>query len=606
MSRWVGLRSTLIESISDLARLEVDIQQFGAVADADPVAFTGTENTAAINAAITYANSLPSGANVIIPPGYFLIGISTGSNGIIMKSNVRLIGKGGWLLLKNSTVAHMVCATSISHFSIEGLKIDGNKANQASANIHGIRVTSCTDYDVCNNEVYRTAAYGITNNIVQRGRVTYNRVYDSGADGIDFHNDNLDNVGSLVSNNIVDGYGDEATTKAGIHGRGRGLSITSNVVMNAGAGASGLYGILAGNGETVYGQHILNNYVELGGDCTNGLGIGANNPNSIVSGNTVVCTADTLDGIIAAATAAGSTLTGNIVVGGPSRDGICVRSGADNCTLTANKVSDAGGDGYQIDATGTQLLGNSAKTCGEVAFDCASSTNTYLDEGNRDITCTGGFISRGTNTTLAREPNTTWANKPTSIATGRELFITDAGTTGSFWTYNSRWRPKNGIALLATLDAISSNIAAAETIVFQYLIPAGLLQAGDRLRLRFSAGKSGTTDSGTVRFRIGTAGTTSDTSLYSGTPLIATTNRSASIITDWRLESATSLRQLGNSASSGAALGYSNVAAGAAAAAVTISNVSNALYFSVSLLSSGAADTVNLIDAQLELVSPAN
>lgn len=210
------------------------------------------------------------------------------------------------------------------------------------------------------------------------------------------------------------------------------------------------------------------------------------------------------------------------------------------------------------------------------------------------------LIGGSTNTILS----TTWANKPASYPVGQSVFITNAGTKGSHWFYDgTSWKPVNGLALLASLDSASSNIANTETIVFQYLLPAGLVQTGDRLRLSFGHVKSGTTDGVTFTTRLGAAGTTSDTALTSISGLSASLRQTSSIV-DFRLESATSMRMMPNSR---VTAGYGTTSAAAWDAAVTISSASaNALYFSVGLAVGGTTDTANVTSAELFLISKAN
>lgn len=202
---------------------------------------------------------------------------------------------------------------------------------------------------------------------------------------------------------------------------------------------------------------------------------------------------------------------------------------------------------------------------------------------------------------------TTWANKPSSYPTGQPLFISNAGTKGSHWFYDgTRWKPVGGSIVLATLDTASAAVTnAAESLVFRYLIPAAMLQSTDRLRLTYNVTKNGAVDSGTVRFRMGTAGTTSDTQLYNSGTALSTANLLGANIVDFRIESATTIQQMNSSGNNGS-IGYSQNTSTAILTAVTISNVSNALYFSLGILSGGATNTVSLLDAQLALITSAN
>lgn len=202
-------------------------------------------------------------------------------------------------------------------------------------------------------------------------------------------------------------------------------------------------------------------------------------------------------------------------------------------------------------------------------------------------------------------PTYTWATKPASYAAGQPVFISDAAVHGSHWHYaGSRWRPVNGQVVLATLDAESAPVGNSETITLQYLFPAGSLQVADRLRLYYTLNKSGTTDQAVLNLRIGTGGTTSDTLVLNQTNAIAATSRSSGQVVDFRVDSATTIRKMVNGSATASA-GYSNQSNSANPAAVTISNVSNALYVSIGILSSSTNDTVTLVDAALQLLSPA-
>lgn len=201
--------------------------------------------------------------------------------------------------------------------------------------------------------------------------------------------------------------------------------------------------------------------------------------------------------------------------------------------------------------------------------------------------------------------STTWANKPSAYITGQPVFMSNVGTKGSHWFYDgTRWKPQNGSALLASLDAVSSNYTNSAGIPFQYQLPAGTLQTGDILRLYFGASKSGTTDTCGITFRMGTAGTSADTSIVA-TTLMAAGTRQVALIADFRLDSATTLRPMPSGASS--APGYIFSSSAAFPTAVTISSASaNALYFNVELYSGGTTDTVAATHAQLHVISKAN
>jgi len=202
-------------------------------------------------------------------------------------------------------------------------------------------------------------------------------------------------------------------------------------------------------------------------------------------------------------------------------------------------------------------------------------------------------------------PAYTFATLPNVAASaGAVARVSNVGPTGagSLWISNgTRWWPLNGTVGLYTLAARSSNIATTETVVAQYLIPAGVFQVGDRIRVSLSMTKSGTTDIGTLTFRFGTAGTTADTSMGGGTLLVAG-NRSAQVIQDFRLLTTTSLQRLTGTVAG--SQGYLGPATSAFTSAVAVSDTSTtAQYLTITINSGGATDTVNLEDAHYELMT---
>lgn len=147
-----------------------------------------------------------------------------------------------------------------------------------------------------------------------------------------------------------------------------------------------------------------------------------------------------------------------------------------------------------------------------------------------------------------------------------------------------------------------ANVAAgaAETIVAQYRFPAGFLKQYDRIRIYCTFSKSGATDTGTITFRMGTAGTTADTSVFGGTAFNAA-SRTLGSIHDFKVASATSLQHAGSGGAAPLNGSYIGVNGTAYPAAVAISNVSNSLYLSVTI-TPGATDDIALEDLYMEYV----
>ena len=205
-------------------------------------------------------------------------------------------------------------------------------------------------------------------------------------------------------------------------------------------------------------------------------------------------------------------------------------------------------------------------------------------------------------------PTYTWATKPTTLATGQPVFLSNVGPKGSHWWYDgTRWKVVGGMLLLASLDTTVAGLTNSEVVTFSYQAPAALFQLKDRLRISYVLTKSGTTDTGTGRIRMGTAGTTSDTLLNSqSNTQLAAASRAVSILDDYRFETSTSIQHLGNSNASDAKSGYSNFSASAAVAAVTISDFSNSLFITLNAFSSSTNDTVGIQDVQVELHTTPN
>ncbi len=210
-------------------------------------------------------------------------------------------------------------------------------------------------------------------------------------------------------------------------------------------------------------------------------------------------------------------------------------------------------------------------------------------------------------TLLGSVVSTTWANRPTSAGADQIYLFTDVGSSGTLMRYaGSRWRPLAGQAQLAALGAAVTGIANSETIVLQALIPAGVWQTSDSVRIWATINKSGTTDTGLLTVRIGTTGTTSDTAItgLSSFLLFSAANLSGGSTFDIRLNSATSAQKVGSNLNGSASYSTPNSAA-APAAATTITDASaNALYVSLSLASGGATNTLSITSGQIQLITP--
>lgn len=201
----------------------------------------------------------------------------------------------------------------------------------------------------------------------------------------------------------------------------------------------------------------------------------------------------------------------------------------------------------------------------------------------------------------------TFATLPAIYATGQPVWVSNIGravigaspvaATGSLWTYNGTvWSPVGGEVLLAKMDTAVAGLTNSEVVSGQILLPAAFLKAFDRIRVRVGVSKSGTTDTAALRVRTGTAGTTGDT-LVVGNTVLSAAQLHGSFEFDLKILTATSWQMTSRSD-----LGVGGGTTNGIPSAVTVANISNALYLNVGAVSSGATNTVALTDVQFWLI----
>lgn len=300
------------------------------------------------------------------------------------------------------------------------------------------------------------------------------------------------------------------------------------------------------------------------------------------------------------------TLTSSVAPAGPAGSYYIVSVSG---TTTLNGISDwtvgdwaiwSGSVWQKLEGGATAVtVGSTAiagGTTGRVLYDNAGTLGEYAVTG-----ASGSVVLSGAPTiTTPIIGSTTWANIPAAGAAGKMAFVSNAGTKGSMWLDDgTRWKPLNGAAILATLDSATGNIANTATIVLQYLIPAGMWQTGDVIRVQGTFEKSGTTDTGIVTIYIGTAGTTSDTTVLSSTWLAAT-SLAVDYFVDYRLDAATTVQQVSMNT------GYSAASSNQFLSYTISSAAANDLYVSLAFRSGGTTNTVLSRYASISLFSKAN
>ncbi len=192
-----------------------------------------------------------------------------------------------------------------------------------------------------------------------------------------------------------------------------------------------------------------------------------------------------------------------------------------------------------------------------------------------------------------------WADRPTAAAAGNGAlqWFSDIGG-GSLWRSDgTNWRPANGrtrlyakngliAAPLATLTGVTSGVfTLPETLT----IPAGLIAPHSAVWGNFEIFRTGATATALVQWRIGTAGTTSDSIVYQSSMSATTNHQSRSY----------SAAKFGTETDRFFAPNSSNMNGGGSQAAgadrTTNVNTAAAMYATVDLSSANAADTFSLI-----------
>jgi len=448
------------------------ITQFGALPDSNlsftgdipvgptytSVPVTGTNNSPAINNALLYAASLPSGGTVQVPA----TGVFGTSESIQMQTNTTLTSLGGWLvrlsnvLAPGNTPAFVRLDDSEGPITVRGLYIDANAAGQIviGGSQHTIRIHNCQNYELSWNWLLNGTGYGISHDVsIANGLIAYNHIYNTAADGVDVHNtDDAGNSLTIIGNTII-GFGRTGNPKGGIHGRGDGLQIIGNIIKTCFGVIAGIGGIVVGNGETVYGQKIIGNYVEMGplpASGFTGKGIVTNNPGSIVQGNTVIGDTGIATGFIA--NGATNVFTGNVVTPKDS-DLVSVTTYGFNLGVTAvngvfadNVAVACGLSGFFDQGTGNRYSANFAQDCIHYAFDMSNSTGALLDHLNTQSNCTLGLLRRGTGTLfdqatdISSTPtfaNVTLPSFPVAGTDAANRAWVESFVTGNFTPYNN-------------------------------------------------------------------------------------------------------------------------------------------------------------------------
>lgn len=238
-----------------------------------------------------------------------------------------------------------------------------------------------------------------------------------------------------------------------------------------------------------------------------------------------------------------------------------------------------------------------------VAIPWLSNEAAYLYDAS------GNFI--GFNATNAQPSGfaaTTWALRPSPTAANNGAIIrfTDVGGNAGngggnfFFSTGARWKPISADAMLDAIDTPNSSIANTteqQLNTSHILIPAGVIQDFDRLRVRISLSKSSTVDTATIRFRFGPLGTIADPVIATITSL-ATTSISCGALVDFKRASSTTIQKLGSASPDQA---YNGASAGAFPSPTTVSDMNaNGMFFSITSQMTTGTETVTVQDYTLD------
>lgn len=186
----------------------------------------------------------------------------------------------------------------------------------------------------------------------------------------------------------------------------------------------------------------------------------------------------------------------------------------------------------------------------------------------------------------------TYTALPTAAANYRRTYwVTDQ--KAGYLSDGTNWLPLSDRMLYDLGSATPPTMTGTtEVILAQFVIPARCWRDFQDLWLFMTMKKSGVSENVTGRIRVGTTGTVSDTLVNQGTSL-GTTSDANGIQMPIKRISATSIQKLGNGSFGGSLTGASSTDIEPAA---TVANLdTNAVYVSLSALSSAAAETVSLV-----------
>ena len=396
-------------------------ESYGAVGNGDPA--NASVNTTAINAALAHASN--TGDTVLLNGVYYV-------NGQIKpKSGESLIaGTAGGIIkavpnLSPPTSGYLVDVSGKSGFTMDGIELDGNRANQTQDVAHtygGILVTGSIGVTIQNSKIHdfngqttgAATGNGVRTNISSNILISNNQIYSNNGCGINLY---YSSTGIQVLNNTI-----SDNTEIGIESEGRNgtnytnyrnssITLTGNTITGTTeAGRLSDHCILADwtDSAAISSNQCTNNN-------HNGIEIlGCNN--AVVSGNYCAYNGD----VGPPYTWAGVSVTA---------EGFGANGNSNNTTINNNQIIGSQYGIYLNTGTGTVASGNTI----------SGAPNTALTIGAVGGTVTTALTLSGPNTytggTIVNQGGTLLVNSTSGSGTGANaVTVAGGGTLGGSGT----------------------------------------------------------------------------------------------------------------------------------------------------------------------------
>jgi parallel beta-helix repeat protein len=450
-----------------------------------PAGNTSAQTT--INSAIT---SLPSGGGVI----YLAEGTYTVDGSISLPSNVKLMGAGSGTVIKFKNtlgagtfqmIVNSDTTNGNDHITVSDLKLDGNKANNATGtdrgivftkvgggatavgatitrvwaenfNDSGIQLAGASAYSVISeNTVTGNTGPGILINTSTKISVTGNVATSNGGNGAIwiFTSTNVNVSGNTSNNNTNHGIyistnssnntisGNTSNSNGG-NGIGMAFTVTNNNVTGNNTASNANTGI---NLDTASGNTVIGNTVASAGNF--GISMANTSSNNVISDNNI--TASSTHGINIASSSINNAVTNNRIadVATGTSDGIRIAS--NNNTISGNIITDTAGTGFAINiqagASSNYLSDNQYSGTGASNLSDSGTGTIYSNQLNSN----GQFIMRSTGGTSIQS------------TTSQDIFTAQQNTTLNLLTnpgvdYNTTGYTATGTGASIAYNAVKT------------------------------------------------------------------------------------------------------------------------------------------------------